>query len=56
MEIHVVSAEFENEQWRAVKAFTDEEVADGYAYQIYAQGCWNNERVFDSRIDKVNLI
>ncbi len=57
MKIYVVLAEFENEQWRAVKAFKDEEEADDYAMEIYQQGClWDNQRIFDSRVDKVNLI
>jgi hypothetical protein len=56
MKIHVVSAEFENEQWYAVKAFVDEEEADEYAMEIYQNGCLGNNRVIDSRVDEVNLI
>lgn len=56
MKIHVVLAEFENEQWRAVKAFKNEEEADDYAMEIYQNGCFGNDLVFDSRVDEVNLI
>lgn len=56
MKVYVVLAEFENEQWRAVKAFTNEEAAGDYAMEIYESGCFYNERVFDSRVDEVNLI
>lgn len=56
MKIHVVSAEFENEQWYAVKAFVDEEEADDYAMEIYQQGCFCDKRVLDSRVDEVSLI
>ena len=56
MKIHVVSAEFENEQWYAVKAFMDEEEADDYAIEIYQNGCCDGNKVVDSRVDEVSLI
>lgn len=55
MFIHVVSAQITEYQWIAVKAFLLEEEADEYAETIYEDGCVNNQRVLDSRVDKVNL-
>jgi hypothetical protein len=55
MRIHVVSAEIEEDVWRAVKAFIIEEEADEYAEKIYENGCVGDKRVLDSRVDEVNL-
>ena len=56
MWIYVVSAEIQENIWRAIKAFTIEEEADEYAYKIYTDGCVNNQRVLDSRVDEINLV
>ena len=56
MNIHVVSAEFEGGHWYAVKAFKCEQEADDYAMEIYENGCYRDKRIFDSRVDEVNLI
>ena len=50
MKIYVVSAELSDEQWHAVKAFTNEDKADEYAWQIYNVGS-----CIDSRVDEINL-
>lgn len=55
MRICVVSAQFDEYQWRPVRAFLLGEEADEYAYKIYADGCVNNQRVLDSRVDEVVL-
>ena len=55
MRIHVVLAQFDEYQWRAVRAFLLEEEAEEYAEKIYADGCVNNQRVFDSRVDEIVL-
>lgn len=53
MTIHVVSAEFASGQWRAVKAFNVEDMADDYAEKIYEKGYVGNEIILDSRVDEV---
>lgn len=55
MRIHVVSAQFDEYQWRAIKAFIVEEDADEYADNVYSDGCWYGERVLDTRVDEVIL-
>ena len=55
MKIYVVSAEFTDSQWYAVKAFHNEEKADDYAYEIYSSGCVGKNTVLDSRVDEVTL-
>lgn len=55
MFIHVVSAQFTEYQWRAIKAFVIEEEADEYAESIYENGHWRGQRILDSRVDEVNL-
>lgn len=55
MKIYVVSAEFVDSQWRAVKAFFVEEDADNYADKIYEDGCIGKETVLDSRVDEITL-
>ena len=56
MKIHVVSAKFAYEQWRAVMAFQNEETADNYADELYEKQMFGDEMVLDSRVDEVNLI
>lgn len=55
MRIHVVSAQFDEYQWRAIKAFMVEEDADEYADYVYGDGYWYNEKVLDTRVDEVIL-
>ena len=55
MWIHVVSAQFTEYQWRAVKAFLIEEDADEYAEKIYEDGHIGDQKILDSRVDEVVL-
>lgn len=55
MRIYVVSAQFDEYQWRAIKAFVVEEDADEYAEKVYGDGWIYNERVLDTRVDDVVL-
>jgi len=55
MHIHVVSAEIQENVWRAIKAFVDETDADMYAQKIYEIGYLGDKQILDSRVDEVNL-
>lgn len=55
MWIHVVSAEIEEDVWRAVRAFVTEAEADEYAEKIYQDGRIGDQQVLDSRVDEIVL-